>query len=69
MSMLPQFAAYQLAVRHYRLCRELRLPAHLRDQMLRASSSVVLDLAEGSAKPTVKDRTLCGRPGRAVAAH
>lgn len=34
----------------------MALPAYLRDQLLRASSSVALNLAEGSAKPTRKDQ-------------
>jgi four helix bundle protein len=32
------------------------MPHHLKDQLLRASSSVVLNLSEGSARPTAKDR-------------
>lgn len=54
--MLSQFQTYQLALQFHRGCRELRLPAYLRDQTLRASSSVVLNIAEGSAKPTLADR-------------
>ncbi len=34
----------------------MRMPYHLKEQFERASSSVVLNLAEGSAKPTAKDR-------------
>ena len=40
----------------YGKCKPVRLPAFLKDQLLRAASSVCLNLAEGSAKPTVKDR-------------
>ena len=54
--MLSQFRTFQLSVRFYKLCLTLKLPAHLRDQLLRASSSVSLNLAEGSAKPTIRDR-------------
>ena len=54
--MLQNFRSYQLSVQLYRDCRELRLPHHLKDQLLRAASSVSLNLAEGSAKPTGKDR-------------
>ena len=50
------FRTYQLAKEFYRLSQELTLNGPLRDQFERASLSVVLNLAEGSAKPTVKDR-------------
>ncbi len=32
------------------------MPHHLKDQLLRASSSIALNLAEGSAKPTLRDQ-------------
>ena len=54
--MLPTFRTYQLALEFYRECEKLSLPYYLKDQILRASSSVVLNLAEGSAKPTKKDK-------------
>lgn len=53
---LQNFRSYQLAVEFHRSATRASLPAYLRDQFLRASSSVALNLAEGSAKPTVKDR-------------
>lgn len=53
---LKNFRSYQLAVEFYREVSRLKFPSHLRDQMLRASSSICLNLAEGSAKATVKDR-------------
>ena len=53
---LANFRSYQLAVQFYREALKLKLPSHLRDQMARASSSVVLNLAEGSAKGTIRDR-------------
>ena len=54
--MLQQFRSYQVAVEFYRLARTVSAPYHLKDQLLRASSSVVLNLSEGSAKRSVKDR-------------
>ena len=32
------------------------MPSHLRDQLLRASSSIALNLAEGRGKRTIKDQ-------------
>jgi four helix bundle protein len=54
--MLKNFRSYQLAVSFYKECQKIKLPYYLRDQILRAASSVALNLAEGSAKPTKKDR-------------
>jgi len=54
--LLNHFRTYELAVALYRLCKEIALPHYLKDQLLRASSSVALNLAEGSAKPSQKDK-------------
>jgi len=54
--MLHTFKAYQLAKKHYALCKKLELPDYLRDQLHRASSSVALNLAEGSGKRTKNER-------------
>ena len=53
---MRSFRTYDLAVRFYRAVVPLSLPSHLRSQMLRAASSVPLNLQEGSARGTFKDR-------------
>ena len=47
---------YQLAVTVYKNARGLSLPYHLKEQLLRASCSVVLNLAEGRGRSTNKDQ-------------
>jgi len=54
--MLKNFRTYQLAVKYYRSCITLKLPRHLKDQLSRSSSSIAINLAEGSGKNTFKDR-------------
>ena len=51
-----RFRSLDLAVEFCQMVKLLKLPIHLRDQMLRASSSVALNLAEGSGKPSSKDK-------------
>ncbi|MCB0364356.1 MAG: four helix bundle protein [Bdellovibrionaceae bacterium] len=51
-----RFRSLDLAVEFCQMVKRLKLPIHLRDQMLRASSSVALNLAEGSGKPSPKDK-------------
>src|SRR5271156_5542823 len=53
---LQNFRTYGLAVNFYRDCKSIKLSPSLRDQLTRASQGIILTLAEGSAKPTPKDR-------------
>ncbi len=54
--MLKDFQAFNLAKSHYQLCKQLKLPYFLKSQLLRASSSIALTLAEGSGKRTPRDQ-------------
>ena len=54
--MLEKFVAFQLSRELYKKCKPLRLPRFLHDQLLRASSSVALNLAEGSGKRTAPEQ-------------
>ncbi len=53
---LKNFKSYNLAVRFYREASRVKGARHLIEQLDRASSSIALNLSEGSAKPTQKDR-------------
>ena len=55
--MLEKFDAYQVSKKFYWLCKDLKLNRWLRDQLLRASSSITLNLAEGSGKRTGTDQS------------
>ena len=53
---MKNFRTYELAKQFHKDCQKLRLRAPYKDQFDRAILSVVLNLVEGSAKPTKKDR-------------
>jgi four helix bundle protein len=53
---LANFKTYQLSVELHRTIVRLKPAVYLRDQILRSSSSVVLNIAEGSGKLTPADR-------------
>ena len=40
----------------YQMAKKAKLPTFMKDQLLRASSSVALNLSEGNARRTLKDK-------------
>ena len=54
--MLAKFKTYQMSIELFESCQKLKLPAFLKQQMLRAASSITLNTAEGSGRKTIKDR-------------
>lgn len=56
--MLTNFEAFQISKKFYQKCKTLKIPRFLQDQLLRASSSIGLNLAEGSAKRTPADQRI-----------
>ena len=54
--MLEDFKAYQLSKDFYWGCKSLKIQRFLQDQLLRASSSVALNLSEASGRRTPNDQ-------------
>jgi four helix bundle protein len=53
---MKNFRTYQLSIEFHKDCQNLKLSAVAKDQFDRALLSIPLNLAEGAAKPTEKDR-------------
>src|SRR5688500_6663937 len=53
---MKTFRTLELAIDFNDHVNELKLPSHLRDQMLRAASSIALNLSEGNAKFSVREK-------------
>lgn len=54
--MYTNLRSHALAVELYQLAKEQKLPRHLKDQLVRSSSSVALNLLEDWGRKTEKDR-------------
>ena len=54
--MIKNFHSYDLAVQLFKQVKTLEAPGYTKDQLVRAAQSVVLNLAEGSGKPSPKEK-------------
>lgn len=53
---MKTFRALDLATEFYEKAEKLKVKGHLRDQLLRGSSSVALNLSEGNAKYSIDEK-------------
>jgi four helix bundle protein len=53
---MKTFRTLELAVEFYTMARKLKVSSHHKDQLARASSSISLNLSEGNAKLSTKDK-------------
>jgi four helix bundle protein len=55
-TMLKNVRTYKIAIEFHQSCRSAQMPDYLKDQLLRASSSIALNIAEGLGRATKKDQ-------------
>lgn len=53
---MKTFRTLDLSEKFYHATESLKLSGNLRDQLTRASSSIALNLSEGNAKPSTKEK-------------
>lgn len=53
---MKSFRTLDLAQEYYQITKKLKLSPHLKDQFLRATSSIALNLSEGNAKTSIKEK-------------
>jgi four helix bundle protein len=53
---MKTFRSLELAIQFHESIKALRVEGHLRDQLFRAATSIPLNLSEGNARPTSRDK-------------
>lgn len=53
---MSNFLTLELAIQFYEQIETIKVPKHFNDQLLRAASSISLNLSEGNAKYSRKDK-------------